>query len=83
MKHADFLAGKSRVIKETVKELKLAQDEVIYIGDTIGDIKDSKRAGIKCIAVTWGYNTEALLKKYGPTWLANKPKELLQLITIQ
>jgi len=78
VKHADFLAGKTSVIKETLKEFKLSEEEVIYIGDTVGDIKDSKRAGIKCIAVTWGYNSESLLKKHEPAAIANKPEEIIK-----
>jgi len=83
VKHTDFLSGKTGVIKETLNEFKLSEDEVIYIGDTVGDIKDAKRAGIKCIAVTWGYNTEVLLKKYEPAAVANKPEEIHQLLNFQ
>ncbi|HLB51605.1 hypothetical protein A3F07_01750 [candidate division WWE3 bacterium RIFCSPHIGHO2_12_FULL_38_15] len=82
VKHADFLAGKTGVIKKTLNEFKLSPDEVVYIGDTVGDIKDSKRAGIKCIAVTWGYNSEGLLKKYEPEEIVNKPEEILNLLNL-
>ena len=49
------------------------------IGDTIGDIREGKRAGVRTVAVGWGYQTAALLSKEAPDFLINKPSDLLQL----
>jgi phosphoglycolate phosphatase len=73
-----FLIRKVRAIKKASKDYK--KDEVLYIGDQVADIRDSKRSGVDVVAVTWGANSEKLLKKYNPTYIVRKPKELLKII---
>jgi len=72
--------GKHNVIKKLLKKYNLRKDEVIYIGDEIRDIEACKKANVKIIAVSWGFNSREVLKKENPDYLVNKPKELLNVI---
>ncbi len=78
--------GKRQVIKKLLKEKKLEKEKkanVIYVGDEVRDIDACKKAGIKIIAVTWGYNTKELLKKHRPDFLVNTPLELLSVLDLK
>jgi phosphoglycolate phosphatase len=74
------LTGKSKRIKGLLKKEGLNKDECIYIGDEIRDIEACQQAGIKCVAVSWGYSTVAALQAYSPEALVNHPAELAKAI---
>lgn len=63
-----------------LEELKLNKEEVIYIGDTISDIKASKSAGIKIGSVTWGWSFREELEKAKPDWIVKSPEALYDII---
>jgi len=46
----------------------------------IGILSHLKKAKIKIMVVTWGFNSEKLLKKNKPDYLVNSPKEILEKI---
>jgi phosphoglycolate phosphatase-like HAD superfamily hydrolase len=50
------------------------------IGDTVGDIRAGKEAGVRTAAVTWGYQQRDLLLKEAPDCLLDQPKELLYIV---
>ncbi len=75
-----FLFGKHLVLKRMCKKYKINPDDIIYVGDEDRDIIASKKAKIKIMAVTWGFNSEKLLKKNKPDYLVNSPKEILEKI---
>ena len=74
--------GKSRVINSMLKDKNLHKDQVIYVGDETRDIEAAKKSGIKVIAVSWGYNSASLLKKYYPDYLAEKPQEITDALRV-
>ena len=74
------LLGKARVLKKIRRQNKLAGDDCWYIGDEVRDVEGAKAAGIKVIAVTWGFNNEELLRQYQPTAVAETPAELLRIL---
>ncbi len=51
-----------------------------YIGDETRDIQAAKKAGIKSIAVTWGFEHPDLLATSHPDYLINKPQDLLKIV---
>jgi len=53
--------------------------ELYYIGDTKGDVLEGQRAGVKTIAVSWGYHAREELEKVEPDFIVNKPEELLNI----
>ena len=54
--------------------------DVFMVGDTEMDIMAAKNAGVKSIAVTWGFRDEDFLKKYGPDYIVHNPQELKRIL---
>ena len=46
-------------VNEIIKDADVGLDEVLYIGDSITDIKTAENAGIDCIIVKWGYGVKS------------------------
>ncbi len=57
-------------------ELGEEPDKMFFIGDTPIDIETGKRAGMKTVAVTWGFRPLAELARLNPDILINHPREL-------
>ncbi|HKU33194.1 MAG TPA: HAD hydrolase-like protein [Candidatus Nitrosotalea sp.] len=72
--------GKSRLLKKLMKEKTIPHDDPIYVGDEIRDVEAAKKAGIRVIGVSWGYNTKNALQKANPDHIVEKPKDLEQVI---
>ncbi|HHV96985.1 MAG TPA: HAD hydrolase-like protein [Clostridiaceae bacterium] len=72
--------NKHRSIKALLKKYKIKRDEAIYIGDEYRDIKACKKAKIRIIAVTWGYDPKELLIKGEPDFIADTPSEMTDII---
>ena len=65
---------------QRLKEAHMSDDEPVYmIGDTIGDIRAGKQAGVRTVAVTWGFQKRDLLLKEAPDYLLDAPHELFSL----
>lgn len=71
------LFGKHRQINKIIKESNLKKEDTIYIGDEYRDVESARKSGIRVIAVTWGYNSKALLKKYKPNVIIDTPGKLI------
>lgn len=79
--YADIgIFGKVKWMKKLMKQNGLGVEDCVYIGDETRDVDASKKAGIKCIAVEWGYSSPGILKTYGPFATAKTPKELARLL---
>lgn len=63
-----------------LKELKINNEEVLYVGDSDVDMVTATRAGLKSVGVTWGFRDEEILRKNGADFIINTPNELLDII---
>jgi len=72
--------GKSRLLKKMMKEKKIPRKDLVYVGDEIRDVEAAKKARIRVIAVSWGYNTKAALLKSHPDHIVEKPEDLQDII---
>jgi len=72
--------GKTTIINNVLKQKQLKPQTVIYVGDETRDIEASKKANVKVIAVTWGFNSAEALAKQNPDFLIHHPSELLSII---
>lgn len=70
------LFGKARVLRRVVRANRLDPAQVTYVGDETRDIEAAKHIGIRNVAVTWGFNSAALLEAHEPDALARTPAEL-------
>jgi len=72
--------NKAKKLNNLLKEKKFNPQHVLYVGDETRDIRAAKEAGIKTIAVTWGFNGKEILKEQNPDYLVGNPEELIALL---
>ena len=79
--HGNFLMfNKEKGINDLVNKENLRKECVVYIGDEPRDVRAAKKAGVKSIAVDWGYSDRQLLEKAFPDAIASNSEQLLDLI---
>ena len=61
-------------------EYKLKPEECIFVTDTLGDLREAKKAGVPTIAVTWGYHGKSRLKKGKPDVIIHDFEDLADAI---
>jgi phosphoglycolate phosphatase len=67
------LLGKARLLRKLKKN-------TIYVGDEVRDIEAARKAGVKIIAVSWGFNDKEALKRAKPDYLVETVAELRKLL---
>ncbi|WP_016950168.1 HAD-IA family hydrolase [Anabaena sp. PCC 7108] len=72
--------GKTTIINNVLRQRQIKPQSVIYVGDETRDIEASKKANIKVIAVTWGFNSAEVLLQQKPDFLIDHPSKLLEVI---
>jgi phosphoglycolate phosphatase len=73
---SEFHLSKKTKIDHAIATYRINRDNTYYVGDTSGDIKEGKAAGVKTIAVTWGWHSRELLAAAQPDFLIDDPEEL-------
>lgn len=68
-------------IFKVMEILNSNKNSTYFVGDSEVDIQTAQNANIKCISVTWGYKDKEFLLKNGAKFLANSPKEILEIIS--
>lgn len=70
---------KSQVIEETLKRLNLSEhrEQVLMVGDKEHDVLGAREAGLKCVAVSYGYGTREELEASRPLQIVDTAEELL------
>jgi len=68
--------SKGKILKRLLRKHKLTPVTAIYVGDQTSDIEAAREAGIKIVAVGWGFNSEGILRQYHPDALVKSPDEL-------
>ncbi|MDD9953404.1 MAG: HAD hydrolase-like protein [Candidatus Woesearchaeota archaeon] len=69
------LFGKHKILKKLSRTYSF-----VYVGDEVRDVEACKKAGVPCIAVTWGYNTKEALEQAKPAVLVDTPKDILEAV---
>lgn len=79
--------GNSRPLKPApnsllyaIERLGVTLDNVWYVGDSVQDVMTARNAGVKCAAVTWGFQDPHRLAAENPTALANDAEELRKIL---
>ncbi|TFH14298.1 MAG: carotenoid oxygenase [Lentisphaerales bacterium] len=70
--------SKNISIRKILMTKGLSVNDVLYIGDEARDILAAKKAGVRSVSVTWGYNSAVPLEAHEPDYLLSRPEELLQ-----
>lgn len=75
------LFGKDKVMKKMCKKRQIDPSHILYVGDEDRDIVACKKVGIKCVAVTYGFNNRASLIKTNPDFIADSPMDIADIVT--
>lgn len=59
-----------------MERLGVTSDEVWYVGDSAQDVQTARHAGVKCAAVTWGFQDRDRLAAERPAALVDTVEEL-------
>jgi phosphoglycolate phosphatase len=76
---ADFGYSKIEKIRHAMDSFQVGKDKTYYIGDTTGDIKEARLAGVKTVAVTWGWHSKEKLETAMPDYLIEAVNDLLMI----
>jgi len=74
------LFGKDRSIRRFLARFGVQKGELIYVGDELRDIEACRLAGVRIVAVTWGFDPAALIESGRPDFIARTTDEVLQTI---
>lgn len=70
------LFGKGRLIVRCLQRHQFDPARTIYVGDEVRDLEAARFAGIRSVAVTWGFNTRETLAAAAPDWVVDHPETL-------
>ncbi|TSA46437.1 MAG: HAD family hydrolase [Deltaproteobacteria bacterium] len=76
---SDFLFSKKDKIAHALSKYGIDRTRTFYIGDTTGDILEAREAGVRTVAVTWGWHSREKLVAVHPDFLVDKPQDLLKI----
>jgi phosphoglycolate phosphatase len=62
-----------------LERLGLSPDDALVVGDTTHDIEMAAAAGLRSIAVTYGAQPEATLRRAAPTWIVHSFPEVVRI----
>lgn len=80
---ADVHTNKVTKIKMVFTDFSVTARDCLFITDTLGDMRESAKAGVKSIGVTWGFHNLEALQKGNPIAIANTPQELISFLKKQ
>lgn len=73
--------AKGEKIRRSLTRFHVVPEQGFMIGDTRGDIRHGKLAGVRTVGVTWGYQTRRTLEQESPHFIVDSPEELLRVLT--
>lgn len=81
---AGIFGGETKLSKQeriaiACKQFEFAPKDSLMIGDSISDIRAGNDAGIRTVAVTWGFQPREWLIEESPDFIIDTPPELLQI----
>jgi phosphoglycolate phosphatase len=72
--------GKAQLLRTLMKRTGLQRDQLVYVGDEHRDIEACKEAGVRVIAVRWGFDAENRLVEAEPDAIATHPAEVAECV---
>ncbi len=77
---SDVERNKVIKINSALEKYNISSKDVVFITDTVGDVKEARECGVEAIAVTWGFHDKETLEKVNPIAIVDDPKNLLKII---
>ena len=72
--------SKKEKIAQTLEKYGISRERTFYVGDTAGDILEARAAGVRSVAVAWGWHSRERLAAVRPDFLVDAPEGLLAII---
>lgn len=63
-----------------LRELGIAAENAVYIGDSEVDLATAKNSGLPCISVTWGFRDRECLTEHGAQIFCDTPEQVWETI---
>jgi phosphoglycolate phosphatase len=79
---ADFAFSKIEKIRHAMDRYSTNGNHSLYVCDTAGDVREAREAGVRTVAVTWGWHPRSRLEKALPDVIVDEPKNLLGLASL-
>lgn len=76
------ILGKVNLIRTMKRRYKLHGD-TWYVGDEVRDVLSAKAAGVKCVAVTWGFEESKDLRLLNPEHIIDTPHDLVKVLEVK
>ncbi|MFT3928075.1 MAG: HAD-IA family hydrolase [Myxococcales bacterium] len=73
--------GKGAALKQLIKRARYDGSRVFYVGDEVRDISAARAAGVRSIAVGWGYAQRDALLAQNPDHLVDTPQQLVDTLS--
>lgn len=73
--------GKHKALKSIMKERGFSATDVAYVGDETRDMEAARRAGVKGVAVTWGFQNREAFARVLPDVVVDTPTELVAAVS--
>jgi phosphoglycolate phosphatase len=80
IKTSGKLFGKATALSQIATEFGLSKSSMLYIGDETRDIDAAQQFGCAQLAVTWGYNSKAILGTRNPDYIAENTNLILSCV---
>ncbi len=63
-------------IRMIFEKYGINSDNCVFVTDTLGDLHEAKKAGLNCLAVTYGFHGEDTLRKGKPVGFIKAPQDI-------
>ena len=79
---AEEPGSKSEKIRRAMDAFDVTPNNTYMIGDATSDIREAQEAGVKSIAVTWGYHSKEKLMREAPDFIVNSPNDIISILSV-
>ncbi|OGV72526.1 MAG: hypothetical protein A3K19_32835 [Lentisphaerae bacterium RIFOXYB12_FULL_65_16] len=76
---AETAGNKADKLAALAAQLDVSRANVVMVGDGVSDIRAAKAAGVRSVAVTWGYHSRAKLERERPDHIVDTPVDLVRI----
>lgn len=71
---------KAERIERALQSFHCDPDNAMMIGDAASDLKQGKLAGVRTVAVTWGFQSRERLLQEQPEFIIDSPDQLVEIV---
>jgi len=73
----DVHNSKVEKIKMIFQKYNTTAEHCIFVTDTLGDLREAEKTGVKAIAVSWGFHSQETLQRGNPVSIMDSPEDLV------